>query len=476
MVKKAVALLLTVIIVMIMLPAAFADDTRTSGLYTYTLKGNGTITIVGFDWKHNSGDIYIPSQIDGYTVTGIGEEAFARERYDAKENEVLIILPTTLTTISKLAFRFAPISSIDIPLSVKSIEEGAFAGSHIAKFSVTPGHETFAAIDGALYNKKTKALLAYPRLKDSSVVVPNGIREIGDYAFAFIDVKGAAAEILPDTLERIGDYAFYNATAYGGKIVGSYFSKIEVTLDVVEIGKYAFAKANIGDIILQANTIGDYAFCDYACTKASWINLDNSGSITIGEKVKEVGDYAFARIADTEWDDDVSAKYMKSGCSFESIGKYAFSGPSIVHHYSSSSTGGVFTIPTSSETLPEGAFRGAFNLYQNIAGEYWTYDEVVIPDGIETIGSNAFSENRWIKSFSLPETLIEIGNNAFADCPKLTELYIPASVKKIGDKAFMRETITLTVEAGSYAELWVQENGYSYKLNGVQDDLDWLND
>lgn len=76
--KKILALSLACVLLLTAIPA-MAVDTRKSGLYTYEIKGNGTITIADFDWDNNNGDIYIPNMIDGYTVTAIGDEAFAKK-------------------------------------------------------------------------------------------------------------------------------------------------------------------------------------------------------------------------------------------------------------------------------------------------------------------------------------------------------------------------------------------------------------
>ena len=38
---------------------AWADEIRTSGLYTYKIKGNGTVTITKFDWDNNKENIYL---------------------------------------------------------------------------------------------------------------------------------------------------------------------------------------------------------------------------------------------------------------------------------------------------------------------------------------------------------------------------------------------------------------------------------
>ena len=71
-----------------------ASNTRTSGLYTYEFKGNGTLRIVDFNWEASQGDIYIPSMIDGYEVAIIGERAFEVNKPEDKSSK---IIPTKLT-------------------------------------------------------------------------------------------------------------------------------------------------------------------------------------------------------------------------------------------------------------------------------------------------------------------------------------------------------------------------------------------
>lgn len=82
-------LLIFALLVMAVPPATFAEEERQSGLYTYRVRGNGTLTITKFDWYQNKGDIYIPNMIDGYTVTEIGARHF---RAAMKICYVLILL------------------------------------------------------------------------------------------------------------------------------------------------------------------------------------------------------------------------------------------------------------------------------------------------------------------------------------------------------------------------------------------------
>lgn len=74
--KKGYLLLVMLLSLLFTMPMLTATAAQ-SGLLTYEIKGNGTATITGFDWAHNDGDIYLPLMIDGYSITGIGDEAFA---------------------------------------------------------------------------------------------------------------------------------------------------------------------------------------------------------------------------------------------------------------------------------------------------------------------------------------------------------------------------------------------------------------
>ncbi len=86
-------------------------------------------------------------------------------------------------------------------------------------------------------------------------------------------------------------------------------------------------------------------------------------------------------------------------------------------------------------------------------------EAVEIPEGIESIGGQAFSYNPYIESVTMPDSvriirgssfdycpklksvkfsanLERIGNNAFLGCDSLEDVIIPRSVKSVGEKAF----------------------------------------
>ncbi len=61
---------------------------------------------------------------------------------------------------------------------------------------------------------------------------------------------------------------------------------------------------------------------------------------------------------------------------------------------------------------------------------------VDLPEGIVSIGDEAFYECFMMPSISLPDSLESIGKNAFKLCNNLDELTIPKSLKSIGEGAF----------------------------------------
>lgn len=450
--------------------SASANDTRKNGLYTYEIKGNGTIVITDFDWENNDGSIYIPSMIDGYTLTGIGDNAFSidlpedkNERKAAKSKmesmAAIVVLPNSLTSIGKKAFFNAPVTSIDIPENVKYIGEGAFAGTLISRFSVAPNHDTFACINGALYEKKGKKLLAFPKVNEIPEPIPEGIIEIG--AYAFYDLINVPSENLPQSISVIGDYAFSLA----------YFSfNKKGSLNVDRIGEYAFYGARIssglrvhdGELIINAKSIGNYAF-------ANPTGSGDSGfpqKTIIGSAVKEIGDFAFSSSPDSgfKWRIDFSFPHIT-----KSIGTGAFSSIDSPTNIQKDE----YTIRIPSIEDGEIKERTFFSSYQ---GRIYKY-KIVISDGITKIGKRAFADCISVISVELPETIKEIAENAFSGCEKLKELLLPASIESIGDNAFDRSTITLVVTENSYAHFWAQENGYSYRLSdSLEEDTSWLYD
>ncbi|MCI6770805.1 MAG: leucine-rich repeat domain-containing protein, partial [Oscillospiraceae bacterium] len=161
--------------------ASAAKGELKEGYYTYTVS-DGKATINHVD-KSISGNIAIPSTLDGYPVTSIGDSAF---RYC----EILtsITIPDSVTCIGSDAFFYCTgltsvtigdsvtsignyafwscdsLTSITIPDSVTSIGDGAFESCDSLTSITVDSANKYYSDDGygVLFNKDKTTLIQYP--------------------------------------------------------------------------------------------------------------------------------------------------------------------------------------------------------------------------------------------------------------------------------------------------------------------------
>ena len=84
---------------------------------------------------------------------------------------------------------------------------------------------------------------------------------------------------------------------------------------------------------------------------------------------------------------------------------------------------------------------------------YGTDKEVVIPEGVTSIGDFAFSGRSSLTSITIPKGITSIGSCAFSGCSSLTSITIPESVTSIVSDAFSYcSSLTVYGTSGSYVE------------------------
>ena len=489
MLKKS----LSVILVFIMLVSLYAvahADIRTSGLYTYEFKGNGTLRITDFDWNNNSVDIYIPSMIDGYEVAIIGEHAFELGENE-KASDVIITLPNTIKTIEEFAFLNAPVTAINIPLNTTIIEKGALLVTPSSKqvnFNVASGHTTFATIDGVLYNKTKRELVAYPINDTLEFEVPKGIVSIGDYAFwNWHSIKKI---VLPDTVVSIGEYAFYN-----NSLLGEGGCTIEIPNTIQTIGEYAFSNVYMYATDSQVRSAVEKALTIPTSLKAIPAHayedsVIRDGIISIPNGVGAIGEYAFynncnhLNIAKSKF--EAAIQMIEIPGSVKSVGKYAFAFSTDDYDANPNYKLKKIIIRSGVESLGEGAFENTKpqeeviieeglkdigdNCFRNCKGS--GIADITIPGTVATIGAGAF-ENSSVTKVIIGEGTKTLGANCFKGCYNLT-ITLPSTISSIPTDAFERTTTRLIVTEGSYAETYAIENGITYQYNQGEDDTSWL--
>jgi BspA type Leucine rich repeat region (6 copies) len=183
------------------------------GQFEYTVNANNTITITSYTgppW-----DVIIPANINGLTVSSIGDSAFAG----------------------------SSVSGVTIPDSVNSIGEEAFYFCR-SLASVTLGN--------GVTNMGIEAFYYCTSL--SSLTISNGVTGIGDEAFMYC--TSLASVTIPGSVNSIGDDAFSECTNLTNVIIDN---------GVTSIGQYAFEQCNLTSVTIPGSVtkIEDYAF--YAC-------------------------------------------------------------------------------------------------------------------------------------------------------------------------------------------------------------------
>jgi hypothetical protein len=93
--------------------------------------------------------------------------------------------------------------------------------------------------------------------------------------------------------------------------------------------------------------------------------------------------------------------------------------------------------------------------------------EVVIEDGVKSIGDNAFSGCTSLEDVTIPETVTYIAGGAFSDCESLEEVTIPSSVESIDSTAFEGCTSLMNVYFNGSKSDWSSVDVDESALEGV---------
>ena len=416
-----------------------------SGDFEYILLEDGGVGItkyIGSDPK-----LSVPDQIDGYTVKAIEDRAFSWCDF---------------------------LQSVVLPDSVIYMGINPFEGcGSLTEILVSPD-SAFAVLDGVLFEKEAKRLICYPcGLGQAEYNIPEGIQNIGDYAFYYCDSLGSIT--IPDSVIEIGDFGFAYCNALQSIVLpdsvthlginpfqscgslteilvspDSAFAVLDGVLFEKETKRLICYPRGLGqaeyNIPEGIQNIGDYAF--YYC--------DSLGSITIPDSVTEIGDFGFAycnALQSIALPDSVTHLGVNPFERCANLSKIYASADS------------AFAV-----------LRGV--LFEKSTKRLICYPciltaaEYAVPEGIAQIGEWAFSGCENLCNIVLPDSLTSIGGNAFYNCTSLQSITLPDSVERIGSWAFWGpESLVLTVERNSYAREYARANDIAYTY---QDADEWL--
>ncbi len=120
------------------------------------------------------------------SITSIGDEAF---EFGCIKN---ISIPVNLSAIGKNAFLGCmQLKDGNLPKDLNSVGAGAFYGTGITAFSITPENKKFKTINGILLSKTGKKLIMFPPNGDpADCPIPESVEQIGSRSFYGVRKSG----------------------------------------------------------------------------------------------------------------------------------------------------------------------------------------------------------------------------------------------------------------------------------------------
>lgn len=313
-----------------------------------------------------------------------------------------IEIPSTVSTIGDFAFHGCRMKDVTLPAGLRSIGANPFVMcSDLTDIRIKGENPRYSMFEGALYDLDTHTLISWPLgFTDPKPLILGETLVIGSHAFYF---SRSEQIVLPEGLQVIEEAAFY----YCSSLIAVNFPS-----SLRSIGAEAFA------------------------------NCESLNIPGFPDGLQEIGDLAF-RFGSWTY-----PLYLPAG--LRSMGADPFAGCELPR--------GIMLSPDNEHFVVENGFLYDTDEYKLI--KYFSNAEnVVVPDGIRTIGAYAFRQNETMlhaelpssvetievaafddcismESISFSENLAVIGSFAFEDCNALTEVSLPASLTLINDGAF----------------------------------------
>lgn len=290
-----------------------------------------------------------------------------------------VILPETLVEMENSSFRYTSIKTISLPSSLRRLN-GTFGSSYLETIIFPEGLEEMIT-----------PLLDCTNIEE--VYIPSTVTTMDG-----VGVKGAkrfyGKWATPDGFAVIKDNQLCDFAT------GNYYPTYEIPSTVTSVRNGLFAYANIGSFTLPDRfTEVPYGFFAYA----------KLGSISLPEGLTTIDSNAFLYC---------SCPSVVIPSTVTTINAAAFNWSSI----------GSLSFAAGSQIKNIG-----FNAF-HMARAY-----VAIPDGVETIGTQAFlgyTGNQNKIDIIIPDSVTSIGQNAFTSANNVENIIIGANVSSIGRYAF----------------------------------------
>ncbi|MBE6212990.1 MAG: hypothetical protein E7129_07630 [Rikenellaceae bacterium] len=256
-----------------------------------------------------------------------------------------------------------------------------------------------------------------------TIILPNGVQEIGEYAF--YDCSSLKSVTIPPSVTRMRGYAFGNCSNLTRVDISDLSAWCKITFSEKAAGNPLYNGARL---YLDGNEVTDLVIpSDITELKFGvFYGCSSLTSVIIPESVSTIYKSAFAHCANLT--DVVISNSVTSR-----IGTHIFSNCSSLTNV----------------TLSENITLISDYMFQDCS----SLTNINIPNGVTLIGEYAFHCCSSLTSIDIPDGVTSIGDLAFNTCSNLASVTIPNSVASIGRSAFWRCALTSVSIPDSVVEL-----------------------
>lgn len=270
-----VAVLLTALLV----NPVVANEPLKSGDWSYTVE-NGKAAIVGYTGA--GGDVVFPSEIEGVPVTMLNRPDFG----EVRESVTSLEIPDSVEHLNCGSFGgLTALTKVSLGKNVSRFGTGAFGGcTKLTTVSISPENAFLVSEDGVVFTKDKTELLRCLVGKTGEYTIPDTVKKIADQAFFGSQLSKV---VIPEGVTDIGSWAFKDCNSLKSLTIPE--SVVTITDGAFGYGDDAYDtwQAKLEQIVVPSSFHDQLKRIGFGEKVSAKLGVDSKSSLGEGAKTPE---------------------------------------------------------------------------------------------------------------------------------------------------------------------------------------------